>query len=198
MHVGWVIRLTIEHTAPYLIRDRKHPSAANIFDKCFIGSELTDWIMNTTMSSSHVKVRSRKQAESMYQVLYENKVIYAGKQVFFHYTSNSQLFFLVYPQSTEEDSFTDRYAFYRFCFDDAENKQAQMLANLFRENVTVDQNRITDYLFENLSFLLKMAPEATLRQILRKRYRIIILLSVRFTGANLGSGERKFFGLKYY
>lgn len=36
--------------------------------------------MNTTMSSSHVKVRSRKQAESMYQVLYENKVIYAGRR----------------------------------------------------------------------------------------------------------------------
>ena len=79
MHVGWVIRLTIEQTAPYLIRDRKHPSESQIFDKCFIGSELTDWIINTTMSSSHVRVRSRKQAESMYQVLYENKVIYTGK-----------------------------------------------------------------------------------------------------------------------
>ena len=45
-----------------------------------------------------------------------------------------------------------------------------MLANVFRQNVTIDQNRITDYLFENLSFLLQMAPEATLRQILRKRY----------------------------
>ena len=81
MHVGWVIRVTIDQTAPHLIRDRKHPSTSTTFDKCFIGSELTDWIMNTTMSSSHVKVRSRKQAESMYQVLYENKVIYAGEQL---------------------------------------------------------------------------------------------------------------------
>lgn len=62
----------------------------------------------------------------------------------------------------------DRYAFYRFCFDDPEDKQAQQLAALFNQNVTVDENRIAD-LSENLAYLLQMAPEATLRQILRKR-----------------------------
>lgn len=151
MHIGWVIRLTIDQNAPHLIRDRKHPSAPTTFDRCFIGSELTDWLMNTTMSSSHVKVRSRKQAESIYQVLYENKVIYS-----------------VYPQS-EEDSFMDRYAFYRFCFDDAEDVQAQTLMALFRQNIPLDEGSIIDALFENLSYLLQMAPEATLRQILRKK-----------------------------
>lgn len=79
MHVGWIIRLAIDQTAPHLIRDRKHPSSPNLFEKCFISSELTDWLINTTMSSSHVKVRSRKQAESVYQVLYENRVIYSGE-----------------------------------------------------------------------------------------------------------------------
>ena len=84
MHVGWVIRLAIEHNSRHLIRDRKHPSeptASITFEKCFIGSELIDWLMNVTTASSHVKVRSRKQAESMYQVLYENKVIYTGTSI---------------------------------------------------------------------------------------------------------------------
>ena len=64
----------------------------------------------------------------------------------------------------------DRYVFYRFCFDDLEDKQAQTLVILFRQSVTIDENRITDYLFENLAYLLQLAPEATLRQILRKRF----------------------------
>lgn len=79
MHVGWIIRLAVDQTAPHLIRDRKHPSSPNLFEKCFISSEMTDWLINTTMSSSHVKVRSRKQAESVYQVLYENRVIFSGE-----------------------------------------------------------------------------------------------------------------------
>lgn len=78
MHAGWIIRLMINHTASHLIRDRKHPSTSEVLDKCFIGSELTDWIINVTTSSSRIKVRSRKQAESIYQVLYENKVILSG------------------------------------------------------------------------------------------------------------------------
>lgn len=78
MHAGWIIRSMISQTAPHLIRDRKHPSTSEIFDKCFIGSELTDWLINITVSSNRVKVRSRKQAESIYQVLFEKKIIYAG------------------------------------------------------------------------------------------------------------------------
>ncbi|OTF70886.1 rap guanine nucleotide exchange factor 4-like protein, partial [Euroglyphus maynei] len=150
MHAGWVIRLRIQQTAPHLIRDRKHPSTTEIFDNCFIGSELTDWIINVTMTSSRIKVRSRKQAESIYQVLYENKIIYS-----------------VYPPN-EENSFTDRYAFYRFCFDDVNDEKSQTLVNLFQQNVPIDENRVADYLYENLTFLLQLAPEATLRQILRK------------------------------
>lgn len=64
----------------------------------------------------------------------------------------------------------DRYAFYRFCFDDAEDVQAQTLITLFRQNVAIDESSIIDYLFENLSYLMQKAPEATLRQILRKKY----------------------------
>lgn len=68
----------------------------------------------------------------------------------------------------------DRYAFYRFCFDDAEDVQAQTLITLFRQNVAIDESSIIDYLFENLSYLMQKAPEATLRQILRKKYAITV------------------------
>lgn len=68
----------------------------------------------------------------------------------------------------------DRYAFYRFCFDDAEDVQAQTLITLFRQNVAIDESSIIDYLFENLSYLMQKAPEATLRQILRKKYALTI------------------------
>ncbi|UXI16920.1 Kinesin light chain protein [Sarcoptes scabiei] len=147
MHAGWIIRSMISQTAPHLIRDRKHPSTSEIFDKCFIGSELTDWLINITVSSNRVKVRSRKQAESIYQVLFEKKIIYAD----------------------EMNSFLDRYAFYRFCFDDVIDERMQTLLNLFQQNIPLDDNRIYDYLYENLTFLLHLAPQATLRQILRKR-----------------------------
>ena len=64
----------------------------------------------------------------------------------------------------------DRFAFYRFYCDDAQDCQAQSLVALFRQNVPIVENSIIDYLFENVSYLLQMAPEATLRQILRKKY----------------------------
>ena len=74
----------------------------------------------------------------------------------------------------------DRYAFYRFCFDDANNIQAQTLMTLFQQNVALDVGSIINYLFENLSYLLQLAPEATLRQILRKRYFGLIKLNKIF------------------
>lgn len=67
----------------------------------------------------------------------------------------------------------DRYAFYRFCFDDLTDEKSQALVNLFQLNVSIDDNRIADYLYENLTFLLQLAPEAILRQILRKRFVLV-------------------------
>lgn len=74
----------------------------------------------------------------------------------------------MFPQN-DDDVFADKYAFYRFCFDDPTHTQAQKLVSIFLNNVTIDQATVINSLFENLPYLLQKAPEATLRQILRKR-----------------------------
>ncbi|KAM9341980.1 rap guanine nucleotide exchange factor 4 isoform 2-T2 [Pholidichthys leucotaenia] len=131
LRAGKILRDAILTRAPHMIRDRKYH--LKTYRQCCVGTELVDWQMH---QSSYI--HSRIQAVGMWQVLLEEGVL---------------------SHVDQEQSFQDKYLFYRFLDDEQED------ARLPSEE---EKRESQEELQDTLLFLSQLGPDAHLRMILRK------------------------------
>lgn len=150
LRIGWVLRTCLILDSPHLLRSRRASRAGSItasssscvtrsYDKCITGADLVEWIL-TISSRTPVRIHSRSQATSMWQVLYEDRVIIS---------------FL-----NDCDTFKDDYTLYKFWFD-CEARESLPVTAI--ESATGERELSTC-----LSILAQISPDTHLRNLLRK------------------------------
>nr|XP_055071495.1 rap guanine nucleotide exchange factor 4 isoform X2 [Misgurnus anguillicaudatus] len=132
LRAGKVLRNIILSRAPHMIRDRKYHLKS--YRQCCMGTELVDWLLQHTSC-----VHSRVQAVGMWQVLLEEGVL---------------------NHVDQEQSFQDKYLFYRFLEDEMED------APLPNED---EMKESEEELQDTLLLLSQIGPDAHLRMILQKQ-----------------------------
>lgn len=158
LRIGWVLRTCLMVDSPHLLRSRRQSRADSLtasslattiptvtltrsFNKCITGSDLVEWLL-TVSSQTPVRIHSRSQATSMWQVLFEDRVI------------------LPVLPSEFSDVFQDDYTLYKFWFD-CEGRESLPVTTI--ESTTGERELATC-----LSILAQISPDAHLRNILRK------------------------------
>ncbi|XP_030641984.1 rap guanine nucleotide exchange factor 4 isoform X2 [Chanos chanos] len=131
LQAGKVMRNVILSRAPHMIRDRKYH--LRTYRRCCVGTELVDWQMDQSMF-----IHSRVQAVGMWQVLVEEGVL---------------------NHIDHEQSFQDKYFFYRFLDDEQEEVSFP---------TEEERKESEEELQDTLLLLSQMGPDAHLRMILRK------------------------------
>lgn len=152
LRIGWVLRTCLILDSPHLLRSRRPSRAGSItaspstttcitrsHDKCITGGDLVDWIL-TVSSRTPVRIHSRSQATSMWQVLYEDRVIIS--------------------LLNDTDTFKDDYTLYKFWFDSEARESLPVTAI---ESTTGERELSTC-----LSILAQISPDTHLRNLLRK------------------------------
>ncbi|XP_024919760.1 rap guanine nucleotide exchange factor 4 [Cynoglossus semilaevis] len=131
LHAGKVLRNAILSASPHMIRDRKYHLKTN--SQCCVGTELVDWLIQQSSC-----VHSRGQAVGMWQVLVEEEVL---------------------NHVDQEQSFQDKYLFYRFLEDEQDDALLPSEA---------ERQESQEELQDTLLLLSQIGPDAHMRMILRK------------------------------
>lgn len=137
--------------------------------QCCVGTELVDWQMQQSSC-----VHSRIQAVGMWQALLEEGILNHGECCRVYIVSSGRpcaaVFapllcsvqpFPVCPAVDQEQSFQDKYLFYRFLEDEREDAPP-----LSEEERKQSQEELQD----TLQLLSQIGPDAHMRMILRKQY----------------------------
>uniref|UniRef100_UPI00358E8188 rap guanine nucleotide exchange factor 4 n=1 Tax=Myxine glutinosa TaxID=7769 RepID=UPI00358E8188 len=131
LHAGNILRNILLSSASHMIRDRKYHLKS--YRQCCVGTELVDWLTQQGQC-----IHSRTQAVGMWQVLLEDGVL---------------------NHVDQERNFQDKYLFYRFLSDEAEEMTLP---------TEEERQKSEEELQEVLLLLSQLGPDALMRMILRK------------------------------
>uniref|UniRef100_A0A8C4QSK6 Rap guanine nucleotide exchange factor 4b n=1 Tax=Eptatretus burgeri TaxID=7764 RepID=A0A8C4QSK6_EPTBU len=131
LHAGNILRNILLGSASHMIRDRKYHLKS--YRQCCVGTELVDWLTQQGQC-----IHSRTQAVGMWQVLLEDGVL---------------------NHVDQEQNFQDKYLFYRFLTDEAEEMTLP---------TEEERRKSEEELQEVLLLLSQLGPDALMRMILRK------------------------------